>query len=366
MKSREPSKPLGGAAPSRDPHKKTLTPKLRFPQFRDKEGWEQVPLNQLAGRVTARNLGGDCTRVLTNSAERGVLDQRDYFDKDIATAGNLEGYYLVDRGDYVYNPRISNVAPVGPISRNNIGQGVMSPLYTVFRFNSENTDFYSHYFKTTCWHSYLRQVASTGARHDRMSISVGDFVAMPLPAPSLPEQQKLADCLSSVDELIAAQARQVDALKTHKKALMQQLFPREGETVPRLRFPEFRDAGEWKAQELGPKTTKVGSGITPSGGDKNYKRTGRPFMRSQNVGWGSLLLDDVAFIDEETHRSFSSTEIEASDVLLNITGASIGRSAVADMRIIGGNVNQHVCIIRSKTGELVSCFKLKCNKNPNN
>jgi type I restriction enzyme S subunit len=229
----------------------SLVPKLRFPEFRDDPGWEQVPLGQLAVRVTARNLGGDCTRVLTNSAERGVLDQRDYFEKDIATAGNLEGYYVVNRGDYVYNPRISNVAPVGPISRNNIGQGVMSPLYTVFRFNSEDTDFYSHYFKTTCWHSYLRQVASMGARHDRMSISVGDFVAMPLPALSSAEQQKIAECLSSVDELMAAQARKVDALKTHKKGLMQQLFPREGETVPRLRFPEFQNAGEWVERKLG-------------------------------------------------------------------------------------------------------------------
>ncbi|NLW81668.1 MAG: restriction endonuclease subunit S [Desulfovibrionales bacterium] len=227
-----------------------LVPKLRFPEFRGAEGWEQVPLGQLADRVTARNLEGDCTRVLTNSAERGVLDQRDYFEKDIATAGNLEGYYVVNRGDYVYNPRISNVAPVGPISRNNIGQGVMSPLYTVFRFKSKNTDFYSHYFKTTCWHSYLRQVASTGARHDRMSISIGDFVAMPLPVLSSAEQQKIAECLSSVDELMVAQARKVDALKTHKKGLMQQLFPREGETEPRLRFPEFQNAGEWAKDSM--------------------------------------------------------------------------------------------------------------------
>ena len=75
-------------------------------------------------------------------------------------------------------------------------------------------------------------------------------------------------------------------------------------------------------------------------------------MRSQNVGWGELILDDVAFIDEDTHRSFDSTEIKLYDVLLNITGASIGRSALADSRVVGGNVNQHVCIIRVKTGPL--------------
>jgi type I restriction enzyme S subunit len=160
------------------------------------------------------------------------------------------------------------------------------------------------------------------------------------------EQQKIAECLTSLDEVIAAHAQKLDALKAYKKGLMQQLFPSPGETTPRLRFPAFQHTVEWQERELGPMTRKVGSGITPLGGDKNYKRQGRPFVRSQNVGWGELILDDVAFIDEETHSEFSSTEIAESDVLLNITGASIGRSAVADARIAGGNVNQHVCIIR--------------------
>ncbi len=166
------------------------------------------------------------------------------------------------------------------------------------------------------------------------------------------EQQKIADCFGSLDDLIAAEGRKLEALRQHEQGLMQQLFPRPGETVPRLRFPEFKDAPEWEERELGLMTRKVGSGITPRGGDKNYRQSGRPFIRSQNVGWGELILDDVAHIDEETHRMFDATEIEDSDVLLNITGASIGRSAVADLRIVGGNVNQHVCIIRLKQDEM--------------
>lgn len=118
--------------------------------------------------------------------------------------------------------------------------------------------------------------------------------------------------------------------------------------IPKLRFPEFREEGDWEVKLLGEKTIKIGSGITPKGGDKIYTKVGRPFVRSQNVGWGYLILDDISYIDEKTHSTFSSTEIMYSDVLLNITGASIGRSALADLRIIGGNVNQHVCIIRTK------------------
>ena len=231
--------------------KTALVPKLRFPEFLTAEGWQVAPLSQLATRTKKKNRDQTITRVLTNSAEFGVVDQRDFFDKDIATQGNLESYFVVDLGSYVYNPRISATAPVGPISKNKVGTGVMSPLYTVFKFENDSNEFYEHYFKTTGWHTYMRQASSTGARHDRMAISSDDFMAMPLPVSSPAEQQKIANCLSSLDELIAAQARKVDALKTHKKGLMQQLFPCEGETVPRLRFPEFRDAGEWVQKTVG-------------------------------------------------------------------------------------------------------------------
>lgn len=103
---------------------------------------------------------------------------------------------------------------------------------------------------------------------------------------------------------------------------------------------------EWNVRNLGDISSKIGSGITPTGGESVYQRVGRPFIRSQNVGWGRLLLNEIAYIDEKTHKSFSSTEIKENDILLNITGASIGRCAIADKRIAKGNVNQHVCIIR--------------------
>ena len=203
------------------------TPRLRFPEFREAVAWEVKELIKLAGRGTERNQKGKIKRVLTNSAEHGVLDQREYFDKDIAIQGNLENYFVVDQGDFVYNPRISSFAPVGPISRNDVGKGVMSPLYTVFSFRQSDTDFFAHYFNSSAWHSYMRKVGSTGARHDRMAISNSDFLAMPLSVPNPKEQQKIAHCLSSLDEVIGLESHKLDALKNLKKGLMQQLFPQE-------------------------------------------------------------------------------------------------------------------------------------------
>ena len=115
--------------------------------------------------------------------------------------------------------------------------------------------------------------------------------------------------------------------------------------VPVLRFPEFTE--EWKRCIIGELTTKVGSGVTPRGGEAVYKSEGHPFVRSQNVGLGYLMLDDIAYIDEDTHQRQKNTELQLDDVLLNITGASIGRSALVNQQIVGGNVNQHVCIIRA-------------------
>lgn len=270
-----------------------MVPTLRFPEFRDAGDWEEAPLNQVATRCKQKNSLNELSRVLTNSAEFGVLDQRDFFDKDIANQSNLDGYYIVKKGDYVYNPRISKMAPVGPISKNNIGDGVMSPLYTVFRFNNYENSFYAHYFNSTCWHHYMRQASSTGARHDRMAISNDDFMALPLPISTHEEQQKIASCLSSIDELITAQSQKVDALLTHKKGLMQQLFPTDGETVPRLRFPEFQDAGEWKEKELDKICSSISSGKDKgdsSGKYVLYGSTGVIGQTSNGTYDGSFIL----------------------------------------------------------------------------
>ena len=198
-------------------------PKLRFAEFVDEPPWECPPLKKLAKRITQRNTRGADLGVLTNSAEHGVVDQREYFDRDIVT--NTDNYYIVESGDYVYNPRSSSTAPVGPISKNHIGTGVMSPLYTVFRFQSDANDFFAHYFRSSHWHGYLRRVSNSGVRHDRMAITNDDLMQMPIPTPTPHEQQKIADCLGSLDYLIAAEGRKLEALRQHKKGLMQQLFP---------------------------------------------------------------------------------------------------------------------------------------------
>lgn len=205
---------------------KIFSQEIRFKQDdgSDFPDWEKKGLKDLAERRVLKNSDNGISRVLTNSATQGILDQQDYFDKDIANGNNLDGYYVVDKGDYVYNPRISVYAPVGPINKNKIGQGLMSPLYSIFRFRCENNEFFEKYFQTTCWHRYMCSVANFGARHDRMNITMADFMAMPLPCPHPEEQQKIANCLTAFDQKIDAVAQQITQLETFKQGLLQQMF----------------------------------------------------------------------------------------------------------------------------------------------
>ena len=223
------------------------TPRLRFPEFEGE--WEEKKLGEVATKSNKRNKNLEVTRVLTNSANDGVVDQCSFFDREIAVSDKTENYHIVEQNDFVYNPRVSSAAPVGPISVNKIGKGIMSPLYTIFKVHNAHVPFLEYYFQTNIWHSYLKGVANSGARFDRMNVTTEDFFNMPLTFPSLPEQSKIATFLSSLDDLISASQQKVDALREQKKGLMQQMFPHEGEKMPRMRFPGFE--GEWEEKKLG-------------------------------------------------------------------------------------------------------------------
>ncbi|RFM34757.1 restriction endonuclease subunit S [Chitinophaga silvisoli] len=292
-----------------------MEPELRFSLSNNQPfpHWEETKLSKIAKLVTKKNKLNNISRVLTNSAADGIVDQRDYFDKDIANKSNLEGYYIVDYGDYVYNPRISTAAPVGPISRNKIAMGVMSPLYTVFRFSNNNNDFFEQYFKTTAWHKYLHAVSNTGARFDRMSITPTVFMEMPLPYPHPEEQQKIADCLSSLDNLITAETEHLGALKAYKKGLMQNLFPLPGEMAPLMRFPEFKDSEEWNEKSLHEILVEGRLG-------GNYENSdaisGMPVIKMGNLERGQMNVKKLQYLPNES--AYNKEDIlKNNDLLFN-------------------------------------------------
>ena len=309
-----------------------LVPKLRFPEFENDVNWEKKELGSIAENL-------DSKRVPITSTERekgnipyygasGIIDYvKEYIYDETLLCISEDGANLIDR-NY-------------PIAFSIAGKSWVNNHAHVLKFENIHTQLLvEKYINSINIEDFL-----TGMAQPKLNRSKLDIIPIPLPKEPK-EQQKIAACLSSLDEVITAENQKLEVLKDHKKGLLQNLLPQAGETVPKFRFKEFEDSGEWVEKKLGEVVVKVGSGVTPLGGEANYKTVGRPLVRSQNVSWGIFLLDNIAFIDEETHRNQISSEIQKEDVLLNITGASIGRSAVANEFVSGGNVNQHVCIIR--------------------
>ena len=176
-------------------------PAIRFKGFT--EDWEQRKLNKISDKVTERNIGLQYIETFTNSAEFGIISQRDFFDHEIANMSSLGGYYIVRSEDFVYNPRISATAPVGPINRNKLGRvGVMSPLYTVFRTYDVDTTYLEHFFKSRYWHSFMNFNGDSGARSDRFSIKDAIFFEMNIPIPHIEEQMKIGEYLTHINNLI--------------------------------------------------------------------------------------------------------------------------------------------------------------------
>ena len=170
--------------------------------------WEQRKLNEIADKVSEKNKNNEFSEPFTNSAEQGIISQKDYFDREIVNNENLDGYYIVRNDDFIYNPRISVTAPVGPINCNRLGRnGVMSPLYTVFRTHDIDNLYLEFYFKTTKWHRFMKLNGDSGARFDRFTISSTQFMEMPIPYPTLDEQRKIGEYLDSLDHLITLHHR---------------------------------------------------------------------------------------------------------------------------------------------------------------
>ena len=198
-------------------------PKLRFYGYDDL--YKNVKLSTFAQKIFSKNKGNTITNVISNSAIYGLISQRDFFDKDIANNDNTENYYIIEHGDFVYNPRKSNEAPYGPINLYKYEDaGVISPLYLCFRTKNINRNYLEYYFKSPFWYRYIYLNGDSGARHDRVSIKDETFFNMNINIPCLEEQTKVSDFLSLLDKKIELQSKKIEDLKLFKKGLSNDLI----------------------------------------------------------------------------------------------------------------------------------------------
>ena len=279
--------------------------------------WEQRKLSEIADKVTEKNAGLQYVETFTNSAEFGIISQRDFFDHDIAKLGSLDGYYIVKNEDFVYNPRISTSAPVGPINRNKLGRtGVMSPLYTVFRPHDVDTTYLEHFFKCAYWHSFMNFNGDSGARSDRFSIKDDVFFQMPIPLPYIDEQRKIGELLTRLDHLITLHQRECISFTA-----------RAGRRI--LTANKKRNTSSWEQRKFSDVVaTRRGLTYKPS----DIRKNGVRVLRSSNIAEDSFVLsDEDVFVVRE---AVNIDCVRANDIL--ITAANGSSRLVGKHTIISG------------------------------
>lgn len=237
--------------------KKEIVPKFRFPEFQ-RDGIDFVHGNKLFKSITNKNHNSDLP-ILAITQDQGAVP-RDQIEYNVTvTDKSLSNYKVVEVGDFIISLRSFQ----GGIEYSRF-KGICSPAYIILRKREENISelYYKYFFKTWRYIQSLNRNLE-GIRDGKM-ISYSQFSSVKVPYPrSFKEQQKIADCLSSIDELIDAENRKLKALEKYKKGLMQKLFPAEGKTLPEWRFPEFRGKSEWRIKPLGKICTNYDSRRIP-------------------------------------------------------------------------------------------------------
>ena len=309
----------------------TLTPMLRFPEFRTT--WGTTRLDTIAKLITER-AGNRPITPYTVTTGVGLVSQQERYGRTIAGSA-FKNYYVLRKDDFAYNKSATKAYPQGYIARFLGEEGaVPNSIFTCFRLDrGPITPAYLDYLFAGNLHGqWLKRFIQVSARaHGSLSVDDADLMSLPVPVPegtsSLAEQQKIADCLTSLDDCVAAQGRKVEALKAHKKGLMQQLFPREGETLPRLRFPEFRDAPEWLVAPLGDLFDTM-TGGTPERAKKEYWNGSIPWVTTSLVDF-NIITNAEEFITDAGLENSSARMFPKGTVLVALYGQGKTRGKVA-------------------------------------
>lgn len=305
--------------------------------------WTSRPLSSIVEEII-ETAGTRKIETVSISAGIGFVNQAEKFGKELS-GKQYEKYTVLHRGDFSYNKGNSNLYPQGCIYRlNDRAEAAVPNVFESFRVVDGDPDYYEQLFLSGFLNKQLYSRINRGVRDDGLLNLTGkDFYSCEVPCPPLSEQRKIAKILMQYDQIMLLYCREIQELQKLKTVYLKLLFPVSEKNTPSVRFRGY--IKPWKAYKLKDITSKIGSGKTPSGGRRAYHLSGIPLIRSQNVLNGRVDLTDVVYINSSTHEEMENSSVRWGDVLLNITGASIGRSAVYKENSMA-NVNQHVCIIR--------------------
>ncbi|WP_160556671.1 MULTISPECIES: restriction endonuclease subunit S [unclassified Apibacter] len=307
--------------------KKELIPKLRFPEFVDEGEWEEKKLGKIAKYENGK------------AHEQNIVKQGNYIavnSKFISTDGKVKKYTntancLASKGEILMVlsdlPNGKALAKCFYVDINN-NYSVNQRICKITPINAENKILYYLLNRNSYFLSFDDGVKQTNLRNE-------DVLKCPIILPKIQkEQQKIASCLSSLDEMIAAQGQKLDLLKDHKKGLMQKLFPQEGEKVPKYRFKEFEKDGEWVEKKIIETTDKkikwsftggpFGSNLKAS----DYTTEGIRIIQLQNIGDGEFNNEYKIYTSKEKADKLLSCNIYSDEIILSKMGDPVGRACI--------------------------------------
>ena len=326
-------------------------PKIRFKGYTD--DWEQRKLEDLVDRVTRKNQDLVSELPLTISAQYGLIDQNEFFDKRVASK-DVSGYYLIENGEFAYNKSTSTDAPWGAVKRlDRYENGVLSTLYIVFGIKKNNpvdSDFLVSYYSTNLWHKGIHEIAAEGARnHGLLNIAPADFFETELTIPQdIEEQKKIGKYFEELERLITLHQRKCEETKKLKKYMLQKMFPQNGQTVPEIRFAGFTDA--WEQRKLG-ETCKLNGRIGFRGyteRDIVTKEAGGVLTFSPtNIVNNKLTMEcKNTYITREKYDESPEIKIANGDILFVKTGSTLGKSALVTGLKEDASINPQIVVVR--------------------
>ena len=329
---------------------KKILPELRFPEFSNNETWADRKLSDVLFEHKEKSTGNE--EVYSVSVHKGVINQIEHLGRVFA-ASNTENYKRVLPGDIIYTKSPTGDFPFGIIKQSKVSKPVIvSPLYGVFRPETAELgvilDAYFEYPERTV--NYLSSIVQKGAKNTiniHNDIFLSKSLALPL---DKREQRKIASCIISIDEVIAIHSEKLELLNEHKKGLIQNLFPIEGERVPKYRFKDFKKDDHWEIKELNELGDLI-NGLTYSPTD--VRKDGLLVLRSSNIQNGMIDLKDCVYVRTDIKGANLSKPNDILVCVRNGSKALIGKNAIISKNVPIATHGAFMTVFRTKIPEFV-------------
>ena len=304
--------------------------------------WGEVRFHDMFSRVVRKNKEGN-TNVLTISAQYGLINQNDFFNKTVAS-DDKSNYYLMKKGEFAYNKSYSNGYPFGALKRLDFyDKGIVSPLYICFAASENNQcpDFYVHYFEAGLMNKEIQAFAQEGARnHGLLNISVDDFFNSNLLNPPLSEQKKIAEILSTQDRAIELKEKLIAEKQNQKKYLMQMLL--DGKASP-IKFKLGNvsiDKSKWVDKRLGEISKVKGGKRIPKGFSLTANDTGHPYLTVSNMKNGTIDDENILFVPLDVAEKIKAYRVDAGDIYITVAG-TLGTVGIIPLKYDKANLTEN-------------------------